>query len=157
MPAARELTPKQQAFVENYLIDLNATEAAKRAGYSEKTAMEQGYQLLHKPSVREAIEEAKRGRQEKLNLDAQWVLKRLKDISDRCMQADPVLDKEGNPTGEWRFDSSGANKSTELIGKHLAMFTDKVDQNLTGELAIKHQASKLTDEELEGKIAELQR
>ena len=48
-------------------------------------------------------------------------------------------------------------KALELIGKHLAMFTDKVDQTLTGELAIKHQASKLTDEELEGKIAELQR
>ena len=48
-------------------------------------------------------------------------------------------------------------KALELIGRHLAMFTDKVDQNLTGELAIKHQASKLTDEELEGRIAELQK
>jgi len=157
MPAGRELTAKQKMFVAEYLIDLNATQAAIRAGYSPRTANEQGARALANVSIQEAIEEAKRGRQEKLNLDAQWVLKRLKDISDRCMQADPVLDREGKPTGEWRFDSSGANKSTELIGKHLAMFTDKVDQTLTGELAIKHQASKLTDEELEGKIAELQR
>jgi len=135
MPTARGLTPKQQAFVENYLIDLNATQAAIRAGYSEANADKIGSQLLGKNRVREAIEEAKRGRQEKLNLDAQWVLKRLKDISDRCMQADPVLDREGKPTGEWKFDSSGANKSTELIGKHLAMFTENL--NVTGEMMVK--------------------
>ena len=135
MPAGRELTPKQQAFVENYLIDLNATRAAIRAGYSEKTAYSIGEENLRKPEIQAAIQEAKKERQEKLNLDAEWVLKRLKHISDRCMQADPVLDREGKPTGEWKFDSSGANKSTELIGKHLAMFTENL--NVTGEMAVK--------------------
>lgn len=53
----RKLTPKQERFVEEYLIDLNATQAATRAGYSAKTAEQQGYQLLQKPSVQAALEE----------------------------------------------------------------------------------------------------
>ena len=52
------LIDKQQRFVDEYLIDLNATQAAIRAGYSEKTAEQQGYQLLQKTSVLKAIEEA---------------------------------------------------------------------------------------------------
>ncbi len=52
------LTPKQACFVEEYLIDLNATQAATRAGYSAKTANEQGAQLLAKLSIREAVAEA---------------------------------------------------------------------------------------------------
>jgi phage terminase small subunit len=50
-----KMTAKQQAFCDEYLIDLNATQAAVRAGYSKKTAMEQGYQLLQKTSVQEYI------------------------------------------------------------------------------------------------------
>jgi len=126
------LTPKQQAFVREYIVDLNASASAVRAGYSPKTSMEQGYQLLHNTSVAEAIAKEQAKRAGKVGLDAEWVLKRLKDISDRCMTAEPVMvfDRELREmveTGEYRFDSSGANKSTELIGKHLAMFTDKVD------------------------------
>ena len=52
------MTKKQKRFVEEYLIDLNATQAAVRTGYSVKTAMEQGYQLLQKTSVQEAIAES---------------------------------------------------------------------------------------------------
>ena len=52
------MTPKQQAFVSEYLIDLNATQAAIRAGYSPKTAEQLGYQLLQHPSVRAAVDEA---------------------------------------------------------------------------------------------------
>ncbi|NGP40968.1 terminase small subunit [Acinetobacter sp. GC2] len=53
-----DLTDKQQRFVDEYLIDLNATQAAIRAGYSEKTADSIGLQLLRKTQVAEAIEEA---------------------------------------------------------------------------------------------------
>ncbi len=51
------LTPKQARFVEEYLLDLNATQAAIRAGYSAKTANEQGSQLLAKLSIRQAVAE----------------------------------------------------------------------------------------------------
>ena len=126
------LTPKQQAFIAEYLIDLNASASAVRAGYSPKTAMEQGYQLLHKTSVAEAIAEEQSKRAEKVGLSSKWVLKRLQDISDRCMTAEPVMMREGSEwveSGEYKFDSSGANKATELIGKHLGLFTDKLEVN----------------------------
>lgn len=129
------LTAKQQAFVDNYLIDLNATQAAIRAGYSEKTAYAIGEENLRKPEIKEAVDKALSERSERVKLDAQWVIERLKMISDRCVQGEPVLDREGNPTGEWKFDSSGANKSTELIGKHLGMFRDNL--NVTGTLGVK--------------------
>ena len=60
-----KLTPKQQRFVDEYLIDLNATQAAIRAGYSPKTANEQGAQNLAKLSIAEAIKEAQQERQKR--------------------------------------------------------------------------------------------
>ncbi len=71
------LTPKQARFVEEYLIDLNATQAAIRAGYSERTANEQGAQLLAKLSIQAAVAEAMAARSERLKIDADWVLTRL--------------------------------------------------------------------------------
>src|SRR5436190_3999556 len=126
------LTAKQQRFCEEYLIDLNATQAAIRAGYSEKTAMEQGYQLLQKTSVQGSIQECQKKLSEKTELTTEWVLNRFRDISNRCVQAVPVMvfDKElkcmvqattendqGEEVGIWTFDSSGANKATEMIAK----------------------------------------
>jgi phage terminase small subunit len=131
------LTPKQQEFINEYMIDLNASAAAVRAGYSPKTSMEQGYQLLHKTSVAEAIAKEQEKRAGKVGLDAEWVLRRLKAISDRCMQEEPVMRREGSEwveSGEYKFDSNGANKATELIGKHLKLFTDQV--NLSGSVAV---------------------
>lgn len=121
------LSAKERAFVQEYMVDLNAAAAARRAGYSENSAKVLGYQLLQRPRVQAAVTEASVKRATDNELDEKWVLDRLKLISDRCVQGVPVLDSEGNLTGEWRFDSNGANKATELIGKHRAMFRDKVD------------------------------
>lgn len=71
------LTAKQQRFVAEYLIDLNATQAAIRAGYSEKTAAEQASRLLTNVKVSEAIQAAMKARSERTQIDADWVLKRL--------------------------------------------------------------------------------
>jgi len=65
------LTDQQQRFVEEYLIDLNATQAAIRAGYSEKTADSIGLQLLRKTQVAEAIADAKAERSEQTQIDAE--------------------------------------------------------------------------------------
>ena len=121
------LTPKQEAFVREYLVDLNAAAAAVRAGYSEKTAKQQAFQLSQKAPVQAAITAAMAQRAKKVELDSDWVLARLKLVSDRCVQGEPVCDAEGNETGEWKFDAAGACRSTELIGKHLGMFKDKVE------------------------------
>lgn len=121
------LTPKQQAFVREYLVDLNATQAAIRAGFSVKTAKQQAYSLMNRAPVQAAITAAMTQRAKKTELDSDWVLDRLKLISDRCIQGEPVLDSQGAQTGEWKFEPAAATRATELIGKHIGMFREKVE------------------------------
>ena len=121
-------------FCREYIIDLNATQAAIRAGYSEKTAKDIGCENLAKPNIAERIQTLFNERAEKAEISAEWVLNNLKSVAVRCMQEEPVMVKGDNgmePSGEYKFDSSGANKSLELIGKHLKLFTDKVEQETT--------------------------
>lgn len=145
-----KLTDKQERFVQEYIIDLNATQAAIRAGYSKKTARQIGTENLSKPYILARIQEAKDERAEKLQLDAYWVLKRLKDISDRSMQAEEVMtfnpvSKEMEGTGEYQFDSVGANKATELIGRHIGMFDPKIGVQLKS-LEVKNQKAEAETE-----------
>lgn len=126
------INEKQQRFCDEYLIDLNGTQAAIRAGYSEKTARQMGSENLSKPDIIEYLNSKRAEIAEKAELSQEWVLRRLKEISDRCMTAEPVMkfdyeEKQLKETGEYTFDSSGANKATELIGKHLGMFVNRVD------------------------------
>lgn len=80
-----KLTPRQQRFVDEYLIDLNATQAAIRAGYSRKTAPQIALQLLHKTSVANAVAEAQAKRAERTQIDQDWVLRQWQAIAE----ADP--------------------------------------------------------------------
>ena len=120
------LTDKQERFCQEYLIDLNGTQAAIRAGYSENSANEIAAQNLAKISIQERIKVLQEQISLRLEITQDWVLKRFKDISDRCMTAEPVMikDEDGNwvESGEYRFDSTGANKATESIAKHLGFF-----------------------------------
>ena len=142
------LTPKQERFVQEYLIDLNATQAAIRAGYSERTADQIGSELLRKTLVADAIEQAKAERAKEAKIDAAWVLDSLKKLHDRCVQATPVLDRKGNPilvedadgnlAVAYTFQASSAAKSLELIGKHVgvqAFAADKLELSGTVNLA----------------------
>ena len=76
----RKLTPKQQMFVMEYLVDLNATQAAIRSGYSAKTANEQGARLLANVSVQAALKEAMDERASRVELTADSVLRELRDL-----------------------------------------------------------------------------
>jgi phage terminase small subunit len=119
MTAMKRLTMKQELFVQNYLVDLNATRAAVRAGYSEKTARKIGSENLSKPVICAAIQSAASERIERTKIDADYVLQGAREMFERCMQRVPVLDGEGNETGEWKFDSSGAGKALKLLGDHV--------------------------------------
>ncbi len=123
------LTPKQQAFVDEYVIDLNATQAATRAGYSARTANEQGARLLANASVSEAIAKAIKERSKRVQRTADDVMRDLAAIRADAMQI--VYDKDGNAV---MLDKASAIKTLELEGKHLAMWTDK--QHVTGSMNI---------------------
>jgi phage terminase small subunit len=81
------ISPKQQRFADEYLVDLNATQAAIRAGYSEKTAAQQGHQLLQKTSVRDAIEAGRAQRAERTAVTADRVIAELAAIATTCARS----------------------------------------------------------------------
>lgn len=77
-----DLTAKEAAFVREYLIDLNQTKAAIRAGYSARSANEQAVKIMDRPRVKAAIDAAMVARSERTLIDADWVLKRLAEEAD---------------------------------------------------------------------------
>ena len=116
------LNEKQKQFCEEYIIDLNGTQAAIRAGYSKKTANEQAAQLLAKLSIQEYICKLKNTRSERVKYSQDELMRDILEVKNRCMQANPVLDKEGNETGVWKFDSNGANKALDMLAKHVGFY-----------------------------------
>lgn len=121
-----DLTDKQQRFIEEYMVDLNATQAAIRAGYSKDSAAAIGYENLRKPEIVDAVSKAKAELREKTGVTAEWVIEKLTENVERSMKAIPCEGRNGF-TGEWKYDGAVANKALELLGKHLALFTDRVE------------------------------
>ncbi len=119
------MTPKQKRFVEEYLIDLNATQAAIRAGYSKKTAESIGHENLRKPKIAAAVAERQAARAERVQMDQDWILRWLRQNVERAMQGKPVTDAKGEPTGMYTYQGSVANRALELLGKHLGMFVER--------------------------------
>ena len=141
------LTDKQEMFCREYIVDLNATQAAIRAGYSEDTAAAIASQNLTKLNVASRVRELISGRAERLQVDADWVLGRLLEISNKCMESkavmvfDPVnkcMKHKETADGDllYEFDAAGANKATELIGKHLGFF-EKNNSQKKGKVTLK--------------------
>ena len=114
-----KLTAKQEMFVQEYLVDLNATQAAIRAGYSAKTANVIGPENLSKPCIAELIVKAKAERMKEVKIDAAYVLRQAVKLHERCMQEVPVLDHNGKKSGEYKFEHTGAAKGLDIIGKHV--------------------------------------
>lgn len=126
-----KLTDKQELFAREYLKDLNATQAAIRAGYSEKTARKIGSENLTKPDIAERIIELKDVRNEEVGIDAAYVLRRLVEI-DQMDVLDIVKDDLSlKPVSEWpptwrryisgfdvaeMFENSGEDGARELAG-----------------------------------------
>lgn len=133
------LTAKQQRFVAEYLVDLNATQAAIRAGYAAKRADATGYENLRKPEVAAAVSESMKARESRTQITQDYVLKTIVDTVERCRQASPVLDRRGEPVmvelpdgstaPAYAFDAQAVLKGAELLGKHLKLFTDKVEHS----------------------------
>lgn len=149
-----KLTDKQKRFVEEYLIDLNATQAAIRAGYSEKTARQIANENLTKPYIQEEIQKAKAERAERTKISADRVVQELAHIAfddiknylefypDPKSRYGVSVDVKDSRTIDTRnvsevsigrdgFKFKLYSKDTALInlGKHLGLFDNKNDGN----------------------------
>ena len=112
-----KLTDRQKEFVRQYLVDLNATKAAIRAGYSERTANAQAGRLLANVGIREAIENAQAKRARRVEIKAEDVLRGVIEVTTQARDSG---------------DLKTALKGYELQGKHLGMWTERVKQEVSG-------------------------
>jgi phage terminase small subunit len=125
----QKLTPKQQCFVDEYLVDLNGARAARAAGYSARSAEAQASRLLTNAKVAAALSAAMVGRSKRVEITADFVLTAIRDTVARCQQAEPVMmrnsDGELVATGEYKFDAQGVLRGCELLGKHLGLYVER--------------------------------
>ena len=129
MRSKSKLSDKQKMFCKEYIVDLNATQACIRAGYSEKTAKQIGCENLSKPYLQDEIAKLIKEREERVQLTADKVLEDIERV-------------RGLAEGSEQYSVS--LKASELQGKHLAMFTEKT--KVEGELRVPQLNIVYTDE-----------
>ncbi|HEX3018602.1 MAG TPA: terminase small subunit [Caproicibacter sp.] len=147
-----KLTAKQERFIDEYLVDLNATQAAIRAGYSEKTAYAIGNENLKKPDIQNVINEKLKSKQDATIADQEEVLRTLTKILRREEKENTVVvlkkhkssydkngkkkivDEESPEVVEIPAKLSDVNKAAELLGKRYGLFTENV--KLDGEVGV---------------------
>jgi phage terminase small subunit len=110
------MTPKQERFVEEYLIDLNATQAAIRAGYSSDTARAIGCENLTKPDIAQAVAHALGERSEQTGVTAEWVLEQARAVFEKALTDNKLSD---------------ALRALELCGKHtdVQAFKERIEHS----------------------------
>ena len=152
------MTPKQKRFCDEYLIDLNATQAAIRAGYSEKTAKQIGQENLTKPDLQEYIKKRMDEKEDALIAKQDEVMRYLTSVMRREMSENVVVtiskkrsfyapdangtmrkntEEEETPmVVEIPARLSDANKAAELLGKRYGLYTERIEQDVDMELNI---------------------
>ena len=162
MAKKAKLTEKQQRFVDEYLIDLNATQAAIRAGYSVDSARDIGCENLTKPNIQSSIAKAMAERSKRTGVNQDRIVEELAkiafvniaDVVDTddctvlqnassddlaCIESVKVKEfptKDGGIGTEREVKLASKMKALELLGKHLGMWNDKLDVNITQPIVI---------------------
>ena len=140
--AEKKLTPKQQRFCDEYLIDLNATQAAIRAGYSEKNARNIASENLAKPNIKAYIDRRMAEKESALIADQDEVLKYLTAVMRGQTQSEVVVvENIGDYMSEARTmqkapDEKERLKAAELLGKRYGLYKDTVNEVVDMELNI---------------------
>ena len=131
------MTNKQKRFADEYLVDLNATQAAIRAGYKEKTAYSQGQRMLKNVEIKTYIEEQLEGLHNERTADAQEVIEYLTSVLRGESEGEELVNE---------FQGDGVSKAVnvkkkpsekdklraaELLGKRFGIFTDKIENKVT--------------------------
>lgn len=158
------LNEKQEMFCREYIVDMHVTNAAIRAGYSPKAAHAHGSRLLKSVKILRRINELKGDRAEKVTVTAEYVLEKIRKVVDESIDQ-PVYNSKGEQVFVQRMDENGEKvtvpllrtdrnavlKGSELLAKHLGMFTENI--NLKADITTRVQA--MSDEELNSNIAQL--
>lgn len=157
-----KMTKKQEKFIEEYLIDLNATQSAIRAGYSAKTAHQIGKELLKREAVAEVLELRMAEEARRTGFNQERILRELAkiafvnigDIVDvntggvkddvlpdelaviESVKVKKMFSKNGDPIEEREVKMASKMKALELLGKHIGMFSDKFDVNVSSAIVI---------------------
>ena len=137
-----KLTAKQQRFCDEYLIDLNATQAAIRAGYSKKTAKDIGCENLAKPNIKEYIDARMAEKNKELIADQDEVLRYLTSVlRGESQSTEIVVEGVGDGCSEARTIQKEPSekdrlKAAELLGKRYGLYTEKIEADVDMELNI---------------------
>lgn len=137
-----KMTAKQKRFCDEYLIDLNATQAAIRAGYSERTAQAIGAENLTKPLLKEYIAERMSEKESELIADQDEVLRYLTSVlRGKSRSSMVVVENTGDYCSKAREiekapDEKERLKAAELLGKRYGLYTDRIEQDVDMDLNI---------------------
>ncbi|EAO5935009.1 TPA_asm: terminase small subunit [Salmonella enterica subsp. houtenae serovar 48:g,z51:-] len=178
-----KLTDKQELFAREFIKDLNATQAAIRAGYSEKSSRNQGARMMANDDILNRIAELKSDRNEQVGVDAAYVLRRLTEIDQMDVLDILLANGELKPIKDWpkvwRTTLSGMDvvemasaesaallkkikwpdkvKNLELLGKHVTVqaFKEQTATEITGANGGPVRYADMSEELLEEKLKEL--
>lgn len=120
----KKLTERERAFVRQYLVDLNGTQAAIRVGYSEKTAASQASRLLRKSDVQAYRDALLQEQFDAIGVTKHSIAAEVWGIYQKCCQKEPVMEwdsvnREWVPSGEWQFNVKGALKALDMLRQML--------------------------------------
>ena len=163
------LNAKQKRFVDEYLVDLNATQAAIRSGYSEKTAYAIGDENLRKPEIASAITKAQEKRAKRTEITQDKVIAELAKIAfgdlrdvmtwtaggialkssaeltqEQAASISEISETQSEKSSSMRVKRHDKLKALELVGRHLGMFTDNVKVNVNNSFAAMSEEEKVS-------------
>lgn len=130
----RKLTGRQLKFVNEYMKGISAREAAVRAGYSAKTASEQGYQLLQKTSVKAELDRRRKIMEEKTDYTVQKWRDELLEIRETLSEKIPVYQNEDGEVIMGLKDAPSLLKAYDMLGKHLGAYSKDNESKLEGKI-----------------------
>lgn len=130
----RKLTGRQLKFVNEYMKGISAREAAVRAGYSAKTASEQGYQLLQKTSVKTELDRRRKIMEEKTGYTVQKWRDELLEIREALSEKIPVYQNDDGEVIMGLKDAPSLLKAYDMLGKHLGAYSKDNESKLEGKI-----------------------